>query len=148
MYGDINAANGIEAEPFWGPLFFGSYAFIVNLMLYNCGISIIFFTYSAIIKAQKKLDLKEATQGLRPRYYPLSLIQFLEIASGGLISSAKEIDSIAIEAQQSNARMKLLKRMNKRMDKMKRIAGSMKNKAKQLQNNVGDKIKQTKGKNK
>ncbi len=148
VYGDINAANGIEAEPFWGPLFFGSYAFIVNLMLYNCGISIIFFTYSAIIKAQKKLDLKEATQGLRPRYYPLSLIQFLEIASGGLISSAKEIDSIAIEAQQSNARMKLLKRMNNRMDKMKRIAGSMKNKAKQLQNNVGDKIKQTKGKNK
>ena len=139
-YGDINAASGIEAEPFWGPLFFGSFAFIVNLMLYNCGIAIIFYTYTAIIKEKRKMDLNEVTQGLKPRYYPLTFFQFVEIASGGLISRSREIDSIAMEAQQSSTRSKILNRMNNRMKKMKNLAGNMKNKANQLKHDVEKKI--------
>ena len=135
-YGDINAADGIEAEPLWGPLFFGTYAFVVNLILYNCGIAIVFYTYGAVIKEKRQKDLNEITQGLKPRYYPISFFEFLEIVSGGLISRSKEVDSIAIQGKENSSRSKMVDRMNARMNKMKKIAGKMKDKANRIKSNT------------
>ena len=109
--GDLHAAPAIEASPVWGSIFFGTYAVAMNLILCNCGVAIVFYTYMAVVKQKETKDLEEAMTMKAPRYYPLNAVEFVKIVTGGLVDFGKEVDSIMKQGTSAKKRAALEKRI-------------------------------------
>jgi hypothetical protein len=98
---DLRGAQELAPMSAYAYLVLFGYTIVVKLVVLNCAIAIITFVYSRTMGARQKQLLKEEVEGAPSQYYNLTLMQFVELLSRGLIRAPNARNALLVISKKS-----------------------------------------------